>query len=96
MGFGNSVPSAEVPLEQFPDNIFGDATPGSGCNHTPGYIVPAAFDGFAEMWFDSFEEMGAAFRERSYLEHVRPDEQRFLDLAGCSVLVVEELVMHER
>ena len=54
------------------------------------------YDGFAEMWFDSFEEMGAAFEERSYLEHVRPDELRFLDLSGCSVLVVEELVMHER
>ena len=48
LGFGNSVPSAEVPLEQFPDNIFGDATPGGGCNHTPGYIVPAAFNGFAQ------------------------------------------------
>src|SRR4029077_7652056 len=48
LGFRNSVPSAEVSLEQFPDDIFGDATPGGGCNHTPGYIVPAAFDGFAE------------------------------------------------
>ena len=54
------------------------------------------YDGFAEMCFDSFEEMGAAFAETSYLEQVRPDEQRFLDLAGCSVRVVEELVMHER
>ena len=48
LGFGNSVPSAEVSLEQFPDDIFGDATSGGGCNHTPGGIVPAAFDGFAE------------------------------------------------
>lgn len=57
-------------------------------------VVP--YDGFAEMVFDSFEEMGAAFAEKSYLEHVRPDERRFLDLAGCSVLLVEDLVMHER
>ena len=41
------------------------------------------YDGFAEMWFDSFEEMGAAFAETSYLEHVRPDEQRFLILRAA-------------
>ena len=54
------------------------------------------YDGIHEKWFDSFEEMGAAIAETSNLEHVRPDEQRFLDLAGCSVLVVEDLVLHER
>jgi len=52
------------------------------------------YDGFAEMCFDSFEEMEAAFAEPSYLEHVRPDHERFLDLAGCSVLLVEDRVVH--
>jgi uncharacterized protein (TIGR02118 family) len=53
------------------------------------------WDGVAMMDFDSFEEMGRAFAEPIYLERVRPDEESFLDLARCSVLVVTEEVVWE-
>ena len=54
------------------------------------------WDGVAEMVFDSFDDMQRCFAEAQYLEHVRPDEARFLDLGKCSVVVVEDHVLHER
>jgi len=54
----------------------------------------APFDGFAELWFDSLEDVGKAFAEPRYLEIIRPDELRFLDLPNCKVAVVEEVWMH--
>src|SRR5262245_4686415 len=36
------------------------------------------WDGVAEMVFESFEAMQRCFSEKQYLDHVRPDEQRFL------------------
>ena len=53
-----------------------------------------AFDGFAEIWFDSIEDMGRAFAEPRYLEIIRPDEKRFLDLPNCKTALVEELALH--
>jgi len=50
-----------------------------------------AYDGAAELWFDSIEAMNAAFHEPRYLEIVRDDEQKFLDLPNCAVMVVEEV-----
>ncbi len=57
---------------------------------------PAAgpqFDGVAELWFDSVEDMNRAFTEARYLEIIRPDEYKFVDLPGCAVMVVEEVQM---
>ncbi len=51
------------------------------------------FDAAAEMFFESLEEMGRAFALPSYLETVRPDEERFLDLPRCVALVVTEVEM---
>ena len=67
--FGNSVPSAEVFLEQFPDDIFGDAASGGGRDHSPGGIVPAAFDGFAEN--DGCGALPAAMKKWSAWSSVR-------------------------
>lgn len=54
------------------------------------------WDGVAQMDFDSLEDLQRCFAEPSYLAHVRPDEESFLDLARCSVLLVDEHVMWER
>jgi len=46
------------------------------------------------VWFDSLEGVGKAFAEPRYLEIIRPDELRFLDLPNSKVVVVEEVWMH--
>ncbi len=48
------------------------------------------WDGVAQMDFDSLEDMQRCFAEPRYLERVRPDEESFLDLERCSVLLVTE------
>jgi len=61
----------------------------------PGFPAPPSkFDGIAELWFDSVEEVVKAFSEPRYLEVIRKDEAKFLDLAGCDLFVAEELMMH--
>ena len=50
-----------------------------------------AYDGVAELWFDSVEELQAAFNEPRYLEIIRPDELTFVDLGKCMSLITEEL-----
>lgn len=52
------------------------------------------YDGVAELWFDSAEEAIKAFTEPKYLEIIRPDEPKFLDLAACNVFLTEESRMH--
>ncbi len=54
----------------------------------------APYDGVAELWFESVEDVGKAFSEPRYLEVIRPDEQKFLDLPNCKVFVVEEVMIH--
>jgi uncharacterized protein (TIGR02118 family) len=63
----------------------------------PGFPAPASppFDGIAELWFDSVADVGRAFTEPRYVEIIRPDEQKFLDLPNCSICVVEEVAIHE-
>ena len=48
-------------------------------------------DGVAELWFDSVEELVAAFNEPRYLEIIRPDELKFADLNKCVSFITEEL-----
>ena len=52
------------------------------------------YDGVAELWFDSTAEIEQAFAERRYLEIIRPDELKFVDLAGSTVFVTDEVAMH--
>ncbi|MGD0073738.1 MAG: EthD domain-containing protein [Candidatus Binataceae bacterium] len=56
--------------------------------------APSQYDGTAELWFDSLEECIKAFNEPRYLEIIRKDEPKFLDLAACSIFVAEEVPMH--
>ena len=48
------------------------------------------YDGQAELWFDSVDEMNAAFNEPRFLAEVHPDDETFIDMAGCKLMVVEE------
>ena len=57
----------------------------------PGLEVP--FDGFAEVWFDSREDVGRAYSEPRCLEVILPDGPNFLDVPNCKVAVVEEVLM---
>lgn len=61
----------------------------------PGFppATSPSYDGVAELWFDSVEAIGKAFAEPRYLEVIRPDEQKFLDLPNCSIFIVEEVSM---
>jgi len=51
----------------------------------------APYDGVAELWFDSAEELKRAFNEPRYLEIIRPDEHKFADLSGCISFVTQEV-----
>jgi uncharacterized protein (TIGR02118 family) len=53
--------------------------------------VAAPYDGVAELWFDSSEEIAQAFNEPRYLEIIRPDEHKFAELADCISLVTQEV-----
>jgi uncharacterized protein (TIGR02118 family) len=51
------------------------------------------YDGTAILWFDSLDDVSAAFNDPTYLSVIKPDEETFVDLDNCSSTVVEELVM---
>jgi thiamine pyrophosphokinase len=43
------------------------------------------------LWFDSVDELVNAFHEPRYLEIIRPDERKFVDLSKCISFVTEEV-----
>jgi uncharacterized protein (TIGR02118 family) len=45
---------------------------------------PPAFDGTAELYFDSQAEADAFFADPEYLERIHPDESNFADLSRCA------------
>jgi uncharacterized protein (TIGR02118 family) len=49
-----------------------------------------SYDGVAELWFDSIEDIQKAFSEPRYLEIIRPDEQKFVDGAKFLSFITEE------
>ena len=49
-----------------------------------------AFDGTAELWFDTVEDKDAFFSDPDYLRSVRPDEGRFADMTRTLFFVTEE------
>jgi uncharacterized protein (TIGR02118 family) len=57
----------------------------------PAFGQDSGYDGIAELWFDDVESMNAAFNEPRYLEIIRPDELKFVDLERCMSFVSEEL-----
>ncbi len=60
----------------------------------PPQATPA-YDGIAELWFESTSEMQKAFAEPRYMEIIRPDEQKFIDLPNSVFFVVDEVPMVE-
>ena len=63
--------------------------------HLVGDAVPLGaagdYDGVAELWFDGVEELVNAFNEPRYLEIIRPDELKFVDLSKCISFITEEV-----
>ena len=49
-----------------------------------------AYDGTAELWFDSVAEKDAFYSDPQYLATVRPDEMVFADLTTSQFFVTEE------
>lgn len=58
----------------------------------PG-LPPAQFDGITELWFKDMAGLAAVFTAPRYMEIIRPDEAKFLDLHGCSFIVSTENVV---
>jgi uncharacterized protein (TIGR02118 family) len=63
--------------------------------HLVGDAAPlgtaGVYDGVAELWFDSQEDLVKAFKEPRYLEIIRPDELKFVDLSKCISFITEEI-----
>jgi len=49
-----------------------------------------AFDGTAELWFDSVADKDAFYSDPDYLAHVAPDERVFADMERTLFLVTRE------
>jgi uncharacterized protein (TIGR02118 family) len=49
-----------------------------------------AFDGTAELWFDSVADKDAFFSDPDYLREIQPDESRFADMNRTVFFVTEE------
>jgi len=59
----------------------------------PGTNSAPPFDGLAEIWFDSIDDVRNAFSEPRYVSEIRADELKFLDLPNCLSVIVEEIAM---
>lgn len=55
----------------------------------PG-LPPPEYDGITEIWFDDADSIEKVFGSEDYLELIRPDEEKFLDIHGCSFLISSE------
>ena len=62
--------------------------------HSTGEAFPglpdSKIDGTTELWFDDVAGMAAVFTAPRYMELIRPDEEKFLDIPACEVLVGTE------
>ena len=66
------------------------------CHTVPASIPglpPATFDGITELWFDDVAGLEAVFTSAGYMETIRPDEARFLDLHACEFVLSTETVI---
>jgi hypothetical protein len=53
------------------------------------------YDGMAELWFDSVEDLKVCFGPQ-YMDVVHPDEPKFVDPQRSSALVAKEFLIYER
>jgi uncharacterized protein (TIGR02118 family) len=58
---------------------------------TDGQLAP--YSGVAEIWFDSVEDLEAAFTKAEYLAHVRPDEGKFIAKPTTRFIIRERQVI---
>jgi uncharacterized protein (TIGR02118 family) len=56
-------------------------------------VVSAQFDGIAELWGDNVDDVKRGLVEPAYVNVIRPDEEKFLDLPNCVFMVTEEIIM---
>jgi uncharacterized protein (TIGR02118 family) len=49
-----------------------------------------AYDGTAELWFDSVEDKDRFFNDPEYLTQIRPDEGRFADMTATVFFLTRE------
>ncbi len=66
------------------------------CHTVPASIPglpPITFDGITELWFDDVAGLEAVFTSESYMETIRPDEAKFLDLHACEFVLSTESVL---
>lgn len=55
----------------------------------PG-LPTLTYDGITELWFDDAEAIAKVFTAESYMQLIRPDEEKFLDLEKCNFLITAE------
>ena len=62
--------------------------------HATADVLPglpdSKLDGSTELWFDDLAGLVGVFQSKDYMETIRPDEAKFLDLAACEFLVAVE------
>ena len=67
------------------------------CHTLPASLAglpPITFDGVTELWFDDVAGLEAVFSSQNYMQTIRPDEAKFLDLDACEfVLSTETLII---
>jgi uncharacterized protein (TIGR02118 family) len=56
--------------------------------------ISTDYVGIAELWFDSADDLKRAFSEPRYLEIIRPDELKFVDLANSVSFITEEVAIY--
>jgi len=80
-----SLPEVQAHVRRY---VQGHTVPGT----LPG-MPPVEYDGTTELWFDDLAGLAAVFTAPRYLEIIRPDEARFLDLHGCGFIIATENVV---
>ncbi|HEY9116551.1 MAG TPA: EthD domain-containing protein [Roseivirga sp.] len=57
---------------------------------TEYHLGEVAYDGTAEIWFDTVQDKDAFFSDPDYLKSVKPDESRFADMTQTVFFVTME------
>ena len=57
----------------------------------PGHwAAQLGYDGVAEQWFDSMADFERMIADPAYLEKVRPDEDKLLDMSQLKIVLTDE------
>jgi uncharacterized protein (TIGR02118 family) len=76
--------------------VTGDVT-----KYVQNHVLPSntgpmdEFDGVVEIGFRTIGDLQAAFNHPAYLDVIRPDEQRFLNLERMIVVITDETLLYE-